>query len=200
MSGNGPLDERTQPSMQLPLQLHEQLPLRTPRLRLVELDLSHLPALAAMLADPVVMRYFPRVMTTDETEQWLRRTIDRYRQHGTGLLAVIQNDEGGPVFLGDCGLQVRTFGGQLHLELGYHFTRRAWGHGYATEAARACVAYALRHSDVADVVALIRPENGPSIGVARRVGMTRAGCVLHAGLVHDVWRVTRRAFEALALQ
>jgi len=200
MSGNGPLDERAQPPMQLPLHLHQQLPLRTPRLRLVELDLSHLPTLAAMLADPVVMRYFPRVMTTMESEQWLRRTIDRYRQHGTGLLAVMQDGEGPAKFIGDCGVQVRTFGGQRRLELGYHFTRGAWGRGYATEAARACIMLALRHSDVPDVVALIRPENGPSMRVARRVGMTREGCVLHAGLVHDVWRVTRQAFEALALQ
>lgn len=200
MSGNGPLDERAQPSMRLPLQLRQQLPLRTPRLRLVELDLSHLSPMAAMLADPVVMRYFPRVMTAIETEQWLRRTIDRYRQHGTGLLAVIRDDGSPPAFLGDCGLQIRAFGGQTHLELGYHFTRGAWGHGYATEAARACIMLALRHSDISGVVALIRPENAPSMGVARRVGMTRAGCVLHAGLVHDVWRVTRQAFEALALQ
>ena len=204
MPGNGPLDERALPptpfALQLPLQLRQQLPLRTPRLRLVELDLTHLPALAAMLADPVVMRYFPRVMTMAESEQWLRRTIDRYRQHGTGLLAVMQDGEHETAFLGDCGLQVRAFEGQVHLELGYHFTRAAWGHGYATEAARACVSLALRHSEVSDVVALIRPENGPSMGVARRIGMSRAGCVLHAGLVHDVWRLTRRTFEADALQ
>jgi len=200
MSGNGPLGKRAQPSMQLPLRLHQQLPVRTPRLQLVELDLTHLSPLAAMLADPVVMRYFPRVMTMAESEQWLRRTIERYRQHGTGLLAVMQDHDGVPAFLGDCGLQIRTFGGQVHLELGYHFTRAAWGHGYATEAAQACVGLALMHSDVPEVVALIRPENGPSMAVARRVGMSRGGCVLHASLVHDVWRVTRRAFEALALQ
>ena len=186
--------------MQFPLHLQQQLPLHTPRLRLVELDLSHLPPLAAMLADPLVMRYFPRVMTMAESEQWLRRTIDRYRRHGAGLLAVMRDGEGSTAFLGDCGLQVRTFGGQMHLELGYHFTHAAWGRGYATEAARACVTLALRHSDVPEVVALIRPENGPSMGVARRVGMSRAGCVLHAGLVHDVWRLTREAFEADALQ
>ena len=200
MSGNGPLGERALSSMQFPLRLHQQLPLRTPRLRLVELDLTHLSPLAAMLADPVVMRYFPRVMTMAESEQWLRRTMDRYRQHGAGLLAVMQGDADHSAFLGDCGLQVRAFAGEVHLELGYHFTRAAWGRGYATEAARACVSLALRHSEVSEVVALIRPENVPSIGVARRVGMSRTGCVLHAGLVHDVWRVTREAFEAVALQ
>jgi RimJ/RimL family protein N-acetyltransferase len=95
--------------MLLPLTLHEHLPLRTRRLLLVELDLSHLPALAAMLADPVVMRYFPRVMSMVETEQWLRRTVDRYRQHGTGLLAVLSNQDDPPVFLGDCGVQPRSW-------------------------------------------------------------------------------------------
>jgi RimJ/RimL family protein N-acetyltransferase len=200
MVGNGPLRERALPSMSLPLRLHQQLPLRTARLRLVELDHSHLAPLAAMLADPVVMRYFPRVMTTAESEQWLRRTIDRYRQHGTGLLAVLQDDGNDTAFLGDCGVQVRTFAGRMHLELGYHFTRAAWGHGYATEAARACVALALRYSDVPEVIALIRPENGPSMGVARRVGLSRTGSVLHAGLVHDVWRLTREGFEADTLQ
>lgn len=186
--------------MQLPLRLHEHLPLRTERLVLVPLDPSHLPALAAMLADPVVMRHFPRVMTTVESDHWLRRTMDRYREHGTGLLAVLGGDVDSPRFLGDCGLQVRTFGGRTHLELGYHFTEAAWGHGYATEAARACVDLGLRHTDAAEIVALIRPENLPSQGVARRLGMRPEGAVLHAGLPHDVWHAGRESLGTDTLQ
>jgi RimJ/RimL family protein N-acetyltransferase len=186
--------------MQLPLTLNDTLPVRTDRLILAPLDLAHLPDLAAMLADPVVMTYFPRAMTLPESEQWLRRTIERYGTHGTGLWAVLRDEAGGPVFLGDCGLQVRAFGGGTHLELGYHFARHAWHRGLATEAARACVALAFRHTDVNEVVALIRPENGPSQGVARRLGMVPEGTVLHAGLVHDVWHLARGAAGELALQ
>jgi len=186
--------------MVFPLRLHEHLPLRTERLVLVPLDLPHAPALAAMLADPIVMRYFPRVMTATETDQWLRHTIGRYREHGTGLLAVLRDDGTTTTFLGDCGLQVRTFGGRLHLELGYHFTRASWGHGYATEAARACLGLGLRYTDEDEIVALIRPENVPSQGVVRRLGMRREGAVLHAGLVHDVWHLRRQAVEADTLQ
>lgn len=186
--------------MQLPLRLHEHLPLRTARLVLAPLDPAHLPALAAMLADPVVMRHFPRVMTLSEADQWLRRTVDRYHEHGTGLLAVLREDGDSTTFLGDCGLQIRTFAGRTHLELGYHFTRDAWGRGYATEAARACVSLALRHTEVDEIVALIRPENRPSQGVARRLGMRPDGAVLHAGLLHDVWRARREAFARDTLQ
>jgi RimJ/RimL family protein N-acetyltransferase len=187
--------------MRLPLGLLDAVPFRTERLLLTRLEISHLPDLAAMLADPVVMRHFPRVMSPPETDLWLRRTIDRYQQHGTGLLAVLR-DEGGaaPVFLGDCGLQVRTFHGRTHLELGYHFARHAWGQGLATEAARACVRLGLGGAGVDEVVALIRPENRPSQGVARRVGMRPDGAVLHAGLVHDIWRIGREGAGALALQ
>ncbi|MCC6163784.1 MAG: GNAT family N-acetyltransferase [Acidobacteria bacterium] len=167
------------------------MPLLTARLRLVPLVPAHLDDLAAMLADPVVMRYFPRVMTRTEASQWLWRTMDRYREHGTGLLAVLRDEGASSAFLGDCGLQIRTFGGATHLELGYHFRREAWGQGYATEAAGACIRLAWRHTDALRIVALIRPENGPSQRVARRVGMLRRGAVLHAGLTHDVWHVAR---------
>jgi RimJ/RimL family protein N-acetyltransferase len=185
--------------MQLPLSLNDRLPLRTERLVLEPLDLGHLRDLAAMLADPIVMTYFPRPMTLPESEQWLRRTIERYQLHGTGLWAVLREREGHREFLGDCGLQVRAFGGRTHVELGYHFTRKAWGQGLATEAARASVGLAFRHTDAAEVIALIRPENGPSQRVARRLGMTVQGAVLHAGLVHDVWHLAREA-AGLALQ
>lgn len=186
--------------MKLPLRLHEHMPLRTERLLLVPLDTSHLPALAKMLGDPIVMRYFPRVMSYVEAEQWLRRTTERYHEHGAGLLAVLR--QGGPrqAWLGDCGLQVRSFGGHTYLELGYHFTREAWGHGYATEAARACLALGLRHTGVPEIVALIRPENAPSQRVARRLGMRPEGGVLHSGLVHDVWHARRQDYAGDTLQ
>lgn len=184
----------------MPLDLTAQLPLRTRRLRLIEMDLSHLPALAAMLADPVVMQHFPRAMSLAESEQWLRRNTERYRLHGTGLFAVLREDDGSRAFIGDCGLVTRHFGDRTHLELGYHFARQAWHQGFATEAARAGVALGFRHTDVAEVVALIRPENAPSQAVARRVGMHPEGALLYSGLVHDVWRVRRGAFAEDALQ
>lgn len=186
--------------MQLPLRLTPHLPLRTERLLLTKLDAAHLPALAAMLADPVVMRHFPRVMTREESRQWLRRSIDRYAEHGTGLFAVLLDDGRGGRFIGDCGLLVRSMGGRQHLELGYHFARDAWGNGYATEAAGACVRLGMNHTSADEIIALIRPENEPSQAVARRIGMRPGGAALHAGLVHGVWSLAREAVPADTLQ
>ncbi|HTV02383.1 MAG TPA: GNAT family N-acetyltransferase [Luteitalea sp.] len=180
------------------MSLLARTPLRTARLILTPLDATHVAPLAAMLADPVVMTYFPRTMTLPESEAWWRRTVERYERHGTGLLAVLHADTG--VFLGDCGVQVRTFGGRTHLELGYHFTREAWGCGYATEAARACLETTFDDAGAAGVIALIRPENQPSQRVARRLRMRVESGVLHLGLVHDQWHISREAFAGLTLQ
>ena len=51
--------------------------------------------------------------------------------------------------------------------------------------------------DRAPVVALIRPENTPSQGVARKLGMRVAGHCQHGSFAHDVWAVTRAERDAL---
>lgn len=73
-------------------------------------------------------------------------------------------------FVGDCGLTVQDVEGEPHVEVGYHVVPDLRRHGYATEAAvavRDCAAAA----GIEHLVAIIRPENTPSQGVARRLGM-----------------------------
>ncbi len=60
------------------------------------------------------------------------------------------------------------------VEIGWHFHPDAWGHGYATEAARAV----LRHGfdgGLPQVVAVTHPENLASQQVCRRIGMEHQG-------------------------
>lgn len=48
----------------------------------------------------------------------------------------------------------------------------AWGHGYATEAARACAGWGFREFGYPYLTAMIRLQNNRSIRVAERLGMT----------------------------
>jgi RimJ/RimL family protein N-acetyltransferase len=57
------------------------------------------------------------------------------------------------------------------LEVGWLLGRHAWGHGYATEAARASVEYAWRELGAQELISLIAPDNTPSQRVAQRLGM-----------------------------
>ena len=47
-----------------------------------------------------------------------------------------------------------------------------WGHGFATEAGRACLEWGFRQFDLPYLNAMIQPDNARSIRVAERLGMT----------------------------
>ena len=49
----------------------------------------------------------------------------------------------------------------------------AWGHGYATEAARAALAYGFDELALDEIVSFTVPANVPSQRVMERLGMTR---------------------------
>jgi [ribosomal protein S5]-alanine N-acetyltransferase len=84
--------------------------------------------------------------------------------------------------------------GKTLLEVGYHLHRDQWGHGYATEAARACLDYAFRDLGAAEVVSLIRPENLPSRRVGERNGMTVDKQILFHGLPHLLYVMKREIY------
>ncbi|RBY87935.1 N-acetyltransferase [Blastococcus sp. TF02A-30] len=60
------------------------------------------------------------------------------------------------------------------VEVGWHLHPDSWGHGYATEAARAVVDRAFA-AGLPEVYAVVRPGNAPSLAVCRRLGMTPLG-------------------------
>ncbi|MGY1826044.1 MULTISPECIES: GNAT family N-acetyltransferase [unclassified Blastococcus] len=60
------------------------------------------------------------------------------------------------------------------VEVGWHLHPDSWGHGYATEAARAVIDRAFA-CGLPEVYAVVRPGNEPSMAVCRRLGMTPLG-------------------------
>jgi RimJ/RimL family protein N-acetyltransferase len=65
-------------------------------------------------------------------------------------------------------------GGVGEVEVGWHLHPDCWGHGYATEAARAVIDRAFT-AGVPEVYAVVRPGNTPSLAVCRRLGMAPLG-------------------------
>jgi arylformamidase len=64
--------------------------------------------------------------------------------------------------------------GDGEFEVGWHFHPDAWGGGYASETARAAVAWGFDHG-LSEIWAVVRPDNAASIAVCRRIGMTAEG-------------------------
>lgn len=60
------------------------------------------------------------------------------------------------------------------IETGWHLHPDSWGHGYATEAARALLAREFA-TGTREIYAVVSPGNEPSMAVARRLGMAHVG-------------------------
>lgn len=163
--------------------------LTTPRLALRPLTLADLDFVAAMLADPAVMRFYPQVHTRAEAEGWVRRQLARYERDGHGLLLVEQRRTREPV--GQVGLVMQEVDGAIEPEIGYLIDSRYWRRGFASEAAGAVRDYAFGELQRPYVISLIRPVNLPSQGVARRLGMTPQRETVFHDFVHRVYRLDR---------
>lgn len=143
--------------------------LETSRLALRELSLDDLDFVAGMLAHPEVMRFYPQVYSREESRLWIERQLHRYAGNGHGLWLVQDRATGEP--LGQVGLILQLVDGVEEPEIGYLIHRPFWRRGLATEAALAVRSWAFDTLGLERVISLIRPENTPSQGVARKLGM-----------------------------
>ena len=141
--------------------------LATERLLLRELELDDVDGLSEVLGDPDAMRYYPAPFDRDRVTAWIEWARASYRDIGFGLWAVVRRSDGR--FLGDCGPMLQPVEDQLIPEVGYHIVPSEQGRGYATEAARACVAWVFANTPFDVVCSLVSPENAPSRAVAAKV-------------------------------
>ncbi|MBI4908865.1 MAG: GNAT family N-acetyltransferase [Acidobacteria bacterium] len=81
--------------------------METPRLLIRGWRNSDRAPFAAMNADPEVMRYFPALLTLEETDAMLERNRAHFARHGFGLWAVELKGPG--EFVGFIGLSVPAF-------------------------------------------------------------------------------------------
>lgn len=92
--------------------------------------------------------------------------------HGYGLFAVEVTD--GAPFVGYVGLQPLNarVPHAPATEIGWRLARSAWGQGYASEAATACLACGFETLGLETIVSITAATNLRSAAVMRRIGMT----------------------------
>ena len=160
--------------------------LETQRLRLRYLRLDDLETMCSYLGDRKTMVHYPQPFSREFVKDGIEKNIARYLEYGYGLFGVVLKET--CEFIGDCGLVWQEIGENTELEVGYHFRREYWGHGYAPEAAKACIEFAFDRAGVDHVISLIRPENLASRRVAEKNGLHVVRQVMWKGLLHDIWR------------
>lgn len=144
--------------------------LETDRLFLREMEQSDFADLCEILQDKETMYAYEHAFSDDEAQEWLDRQMNRYKNDGFGLWAVIDRENG--EFLGQCGITWQDIGDETVPEIGYLFKRKYWHNGYATEAAIGCKNYAFDTLGFDRVYSIIRDNNYASQNVAKRNGMS----------------------------
>jgi [ribosomal protein S5]-alanine N-acetyltransferase len=153
----------------------DPLPLTTGRLRIRPLRAKDADALHRIYGDHEAMRFVGSTgtaRTREETRKSLAGFIAGRERHGYGLWAAELRGSG--EMIGMCGL-TPVEGTGPDVEVVYVLERPAWGQGYATEMARACLDAGFGPFGLERIIALAYPENGPSIRVMQKAGMRPAG-------------------------
>ncbi|MGC3860566.1 GNAT family N-acetyltransferase [Micromonospora chersina] len=164
--------------------------LHTTRLRLRPFDDADAGDLFALHSNAHVLRYWDAPPWTDRgRSDGFITACRRMAEEGTGArLAVDRVSDG--AFIGWCGL-TRWNPDYRSASLGYCYGEAAWGHGYATEAARALLRWAFDTLDLNRVQAETDTRNVASARVLEKLGFVREGtlredCVVN-GDVSDSW-------------
>lgn len=160
---------------------------RTERLVLTRMRASDFADLCRMHRDAEVMRTLGGVRSDDTTAGVLRQLTDHWDAHGFGYWMARHGDTG--AFVGRGGLRHVVIGGGPEVEIGYALMREYWGHGYATELARACIRVGFDLLALADLVAFTLPINDRSQRVMERVGLVYEREVIWNNLPHVLYRL-----------
>ena len=146
---------------------------RTERLLLRQWREDDRDPFAAMNADPEVMRHFPSVLDREASDAVLDRLRAAVDEQGWGLWAVERLDTG--QLLGFTGLSVprHPLPFMPCVEVGWRLARSAWGHGFATEAAREALRVGFDELGLDEVVSFAVVGNTASRAVMERLGLTR---------------------------
>jgi RimJ/RimL family protein N-acetyltransferase len=178
--------------------------LRTERLILRRWRDTDLIPFAALNADARVMEFFPSRLSRTESDELAARIDDGFERRGFGAWAV--EVVGGAEFIGFVGLSVPKLEASFMpcVEIMWRLDFEHWGHGYATEAARAALGFGFIELALPQLVSFTAAANQRSQRVMQRLGMIRAAeedfdhprlPVGHSLRRHVLYRLSREAYR-----
>ena len=132
---------------------------------------SDLEPFAQLNADPRVMEYFPFVLSCKESDDLARRIIVKLEEQGWGLWAASVPDVAD--FIGFIGLAKPSFEAHFTpaVEVGWRLAFDHWGKGYATEGAKAALAYGFDTINLPEIVSFTAVQNMRSRRIMEKIGM-----------------------------
>lgn len=152
---------------------------QTPRLFLRQFTETDAPLILELNSDPEIVKYVhePTLKTEEQAREILIDIIlPQYKNNlGRWAIQVKETNE----FIGWCGLKYRP---ELNeIDLGYRLMQKAWGKGYATEAAQQTLDHGFNVLNLQLITGRAHIENIASIKVLEKIGMD----FISEGIVDD---------------
>lgn len=160
----------------------------TERLTLREFVAGDWPAVLHYQSDPryTALGYW-RERDAESVRDFVGRFLDAQRRQPRDVyqLAVVRT--AGGQLIGNCGVRIndRTL---REGNIGYELDPDHWGRGYATEAARAILAYGFAELRLHRIWAECLAHNAASARVLDKLGLRVEGRLREQAFVHDEWR------------
>lgn len=143
----------------------------TSRLILRDWREEDIPQFARMNADPVVMEFFEKTFSLEETRQSVHRMRECAKNYGYTFWAAEQKNDG--KFVGCIGIFMSTYESPFTpgVEIGWRLDKPYWGQGYATEGARKALEVGFEKFGLQEICAITVPANERSRRVMEKLGM-----------------------------
>ena len=141
----------------------------TEHLQFRPLTASDLDDLAALYADPEVMRFLGGPRSKDEVQRVLSGYIREYQIYEDSVFAIVQKSD--QRFIGYCALLKQEVEGMPEVELIYVLATDYWQRGLALEGILGLKNYGLQQLGFPRIISLIPPGNTASIHIAEKIGM-----------------------------
>lgn len=121
------------------------------------------------------MEFYPELLSSEDSSALASRIGQHFEAHNYGLWAV--EIKGIVPFAGFIGLMIPRFEAHFTpcVEIGWRLAAEYWGHGYATEGAKATLDFAFQWLETDEIVAMTTVENRRSRRVMEKLGMTYNG-------------------------
>jgi RimJ/RimL family protein N-acetyltransferase len=147
--------------------------LQTPRLILRQFIEADAPLILKLNSDPEIVKYVhePTLRTIEHAQEILNSIILPQYKNNLGRWAIHTKED--LEFIGLCGLKYRPEPDEI--DLGYRLMQKAWGNGYATEAAKASLEHGFTKLNLKLITGRAHIENLASIKVLEKIGMNFIG-------------------------
>jgi ribosomal-protein-alanine N-acetyltransferase len=141
--------------------------IQTNRLTIRSFLESDIPEYATIVADPEVTRFLGdgSPHSYEQATAYIYDCIRSEAKDGIARYAVTLTDTG--ELIGFCGFKRICD----YIDFGWRYARRAWGNGYATEAAAAVLDHGVDTMKLSSIVAESALENAGSVRVMEKIGM-----------------------------